>query len=319
MKFHIVALKTLKDLFSIKRTMIFLIVSMLCVYVPTAAFKAGGPQGSPLQFDKMTLAMQTQMFAGIFTIFSFILLAGIPLVFFCFLTCADFICGEKESGTLLLLVSKPIRRYEIVIGKFLAFFLNAVLLESILLLASPLMISYEFSTDPLILDFLAGLIPQVLLYSIFVILIFGSISTALSALFDNKIKVIVGLVALVLFIYFGFTIIRGYAIPYGIYEKYKLYAFDVNYHLGNVYFLFLEQAKDYRLAPEFQAALGQFTGTYETTTGMANLFDRDLMALPPTLKLKGYVNPVVSMLLWLFASAILFSIGLLKFERKEIH
>jgi len=50
------------------------------------------------------------------------------------------------------------------------------------------------------------------------------------------------LVALTILIYFGFSIIRGWTVPLGVYDKYGMNYFDVNYQLGNSYVFFLEQS-----------------------------------------------------------------------------
>ena len=59
-------------------------------------------------------------------IFNFMLLAGLYVVNFLFgamtvLTSVDTIAGEISSGTVQALVSKPVRRWEILLGKWLGF------------------------------------------------------------------------------------------------------------------------------------------------------------------------------------------------------
>ena len=68
-----------------------------------------------------------------------------------------------------------------------------------------------------------------------------------------------------------------------------------------------------------QAALGQLTGVYEVGDTGSNYYDPDLAAMPPSLKLKTYTYPIISLGFWLALSLLIFVGGLLKFERKEIY
>jgi len=154
MMFHAIMIKTLKDMFSIRRSILFIIAVMIVPIIGSGIFNENS------QVSLMTLAMQDQMVVGFFIIISFIWIAGIPLVMLAGVTCGDFISKEDADGTLLLLVSKPVRRYEIIIGKFLAFMLSAVLLEAIALLLSALLISGVMESDVYIFSNMLGLIPH---------------------------------------------------------------------------------------------------------------------------------------------------------------
>jgi ABC-type transport system involved in multi-copper enzyme maturation permease subunit len=273
--------------------------------------------GAGFNFDVMSLSMQTQTVAGLFIVLSFIWLAGVPIALLAAFTCANFISKEEADGTLLLLVSKPVRRYEIILGKFLAFLVNMALLELTILLFVSLLLFNLMGIDPFVLDYLLGIVPFIFLYSMFIAFIFGAISTTLSVLSRSSVKIVIALVALVMLIYFGFPfLIRVPAVSSGIYDKYMLYYFDVNYHLGNSYILFLS---NYKISPDFQAAIGQFAGVYETGGPGRIYYDPDLAAMPPSLELKTYSHPFLSMVVWLVLSILIFIGGLFRFERKEIY
>ena len=101
MRFHIVMLKTLKDLFSIKRSLVFLIICLIPVFI----FANVSQREAVFNFKVMTLPMQIQMMNGIFIIMSFIWIAGIPLVLLAAMTCGSFISKEEQDGTCLLYTS----------------------------------------------------------------------------------------------------------------------------------------------------------------------------------------------------------------------
>jgi len=265
----------------------------------------------------MTLPMQIQMMNGIFIIMSFIWIAGIPLVLLAAMTCGSFISKEEQDGTLLLLASKPIRRYEIIIGKFFAFLVSTMILELIAFLLAPLLTFNLLDLDPSALTSMLNMVPSLYLYSLFVTFVFGAISATLSVLSRNRVKVVMVLVALTILIYFGFSIIRGWTVPLGVYDKYGMNYFDVNYQLGNSYVFFLEQS-GVKIMPPIQGILGQFTGVYEATDPEM-VFDPDLGAMPSSLELKKYNTPLVSLSIWLGLAVFLLVAGILKFEKKEIY
>ncbi|MHA1827646.1 MAG: ABC transporter permease, partial [Candidatus Heimdallarchaeaceae archaeon] len=176
MRFHIVMLKTLKDLFSTKRSLVFLIISLIPVFI----FANVSQREAVFNFKVMTLPMQIQMMNGIFIIMSFIWIAGIPLVLLAAMTCGSFISKEEQDGTLLLLASKPIRRYEIIIGKFFAFLVSTMILELIAFLLAPLLTFNLLDLDPSALTSMLNMVPSLYLYSLFVTFVFGAISATLS-------------------------------------------------------------------------------------------------------------------------------------------
>jgi ABC-type transport system involved in multi-copper enzyme maturation permease subunit len=267
-------------------------------------------------FDSFTLAMQNQMVMGLFIIMTFLWTAGIPLVLLAAVTCGDFISKEHQDGTLVLLISKPVKRFDIIIGKFVAFMLSTLLLQLIAVLLTVVVIHSSLEADIFILDNMLSLVPSVFAYSIFVALVFGMIATSFSCLFKSRIKAIIVLVALTILIYFGFMTFRGWFIALGYYKVSGFSYLDVNYHLGNTYLYFL-QSSGFRLMPIYQGILGQFTGTFEASDP-GKLFDADLRAMPPTLEPKNYNSPFMSLIIWLILASVILAFGILRFERKEI-
>jgi ABC-2 type transport system permease protein len=251
----------------------------------------------------------------IYIILVFIWVAGIPLALLAAVTCGSFISKEEEDGTLLLLVSKPVRRYEIVLGKFLAFVVNMLILQSLLILMTPLLLYWMLPIDPFVFDVMAGFAPSFIMYSLFVSLAFGALATALSCISRSRTKTIMVLVALVIAVFFGFMLFRGWMDAAGLYDAYGP-SIDVNYHLGNSYMLFLEST-GYRMSPTLQAVLGSFTGTFDAADP-GKLYDTDLGAMYTSLPSKDYASPLASMLLWLGASLALLVVGVFRLQKREI-
>jgi ABC-type transport system involved in multi-copper enzyme maturation permease subunit len=303
-------LKTMRDLFSIRRTILYLIAVMILVFAASGMLSSEDGVG----LSEMTLAMQNQMVMGLFIILSFMWLAGIPLAMLAAETCGDSISKEDQDGTLLLLVSKPVARSEIILGKFMAFVLTTLLLEIIVLLLSPVIMSAVMGIDIYIFNNMLTLIPSIFIYSIFVTFIFGAIATAFSAIFRSWIKTMMILVGIIILVFFGFMMLRTWLGP--IYETYYLNFMDVNYHLGNAYLFFVESS-GVKLIPTYQGIMGQFTGTYDAAD-IGKLFDRDTGAMPPALPPKNYYTPMTSIIIWAFIALALLALGMLKFQKKEI-
>ncbi len=314
MRFHVIMFKTLRDLFSVRRSVLYLIAIAIPVVFGSYMF-VNNPFGD-FSLSEMGLLMQNQMVGSFFVIMSFMWIAGLPLAFLSIATCGDFVSKEQQDGTLLVLVSKPVRRYEIILGKFLAFMVNVALLEAVAFLLSLSLVSSIMNLDTYILNQLLSILPVLFLYSLLVAFVFSSLATAFSSFSRNRIKTLIALVGITILIFFGFTVIRNWTVEYGIYEGYGLNYLDVNYHLGNAY-VFLLDSSGMRLMPISQGVLGMFTGVYDLVD-FAKLLDRDIGAFPPSLEKKNYVHPVGSISLWPALAVVLLLAGMITLERREI-
>ena len=311
MRFHAVMLKTLGDLFSLRRSLLYLALVLIATVVI-----CGIISGQELfAFDSMTMATQVQMVTMIYIVLAFMWIGGIPLALMATVTCGDFISKEEDEGTLLLLASKPVGRHEVVIGKFLAFMINIFALQAAVVFLAPLLLYWMLPIDPLVLDTMAGLAPAMLMYSLFVALTFGAFGTALSCISRSRTKTIIALVSLTIAVFFGFMMFRGWMVAADIYDSYGPWV-DVNYHLGNSFLLFMDST-GYRMTPPLQATLGTFTGTYDATDP-GKLYDRDLGAMFTSIEPRDYATPAGSIALWLLLTLGLLFLGILRFRAREI-
>ncbi len=261
----------------------------------------------------MTLANQTQTVVMFYLILVFVWIAGMPLILSASVTCGDSITKEEQDGTLLLLVSKPVRKPEIVIGKYLAFIINVMILELIAIILTPLIMYWILPIDPEVLDTMAGLIPSMIFYAFFITITFGALAMSLSCISRSRFKTIMPLVALTIGIFLGFMFFRGFMISANVYDPYVVWS-DVNYHMGNSYIYFLE-GSDYRMTPLDQASISMITGTFSSG---GSSFDSDIGAMSPSLSSTNYVSQSLSIVGWLIFTFIMLIVGIIRFQKREI-
>ena len=169
--------------------------------------------------------------------------------------------------------------------------------------------------DPAVLDSIAGLIPAIILYSMFIAVTFGALATALSCISKSRFKTIMIIVGITMAVFLGFMVFRGFMSGASIYDPYVVWA-DVNYHMGNSYLSFIDST-GYRMAPTLQATLGMFTGTY-SAADPSMLFDVDIGAMFPSIPRTDYVSPLLSLFGWFIFTITLLFFGIFRFQRREI-
>jgi ABC-type transport system involved in multi-copper enzyme maturation permease subunit len=306
MRFQVILEKTLDDLMKLKRMAILVVLgaalTVLMVYL----------MGSE---ENMSLEMRTQMVLDYFTLFVFLWTTGFVLAMTVATTAAGFIAKEHDDGTLLLLVTKPINRFEIVLGKFLALMISSLLLQGVTLCGCVVVLWALLSLDPYTVEALLGLLPWMFLYSVLVILIFGAMAVALSTLMRSRVKIMLILMVVVMLTFFIGMMPRTVLSTY--YAEFYLYYGDLGYHLGNTYVLLLDQSEDWRMIPSNQVMMAAFSGTYPFSPEGA--YDPDVNAWPPTLGLTNYVQPAISLLIWLAVIGGGLALSAVAMRRKEVY
>jgi len=309
MRFQIVLSKTLNDLMSLRRTVALVLLGLS---VPVALAIIAWRE-SP-QVSEMSLEMQIHYVINNFSIALFMWVAGLFLAVTVATTAAGFIAKEDSEGTLLLMVSKPIDRFEIVLGKFLALVISSMALQALILLLSVAIFWIVLPLDPDTFRALVKLIPWMFLYSIIVTIAFGAIATAFSVLMKSRVKIMLVLMIIIMVVFFIGMVVRTTS-PQA-YEDYRLYYPDLGYHLGNSFGLFVDRVESGKVLPESQALLGTFAGTYRS---VEQSFDPDIGAMPGSLEATGYVSPAVSLAIWLAISAAALWLAAIAIKRKEVH
>jgi ABC-type transport system involved in multi-copper enzyme maturation permease subunit len=231
---------------------------------------------------------------------------------------AGLIADEVDRGTMLILVSKPISRVQIFLGKFLAVLLFGALMSVISIYTLGWLIVWLLSGN---IDHFLAMLPFLnffVLFSFFLDLIFVSIAMALSSIMKKGKKVGGIIILIVIMTYFGFFMIRMASMD--TYTKYYLYYVDIGYHLGNVFVFLNSTFNIFPNSSTWQMFFSLFTGVYQFNIfgGGGSMVDSsqgiDLGGYP----INTYVAPVVSFILWVSISILLLLYGLYKLQRKEI-
>lgn len=307
MRFQVIMEKTLDDLMSIRRTILLVLLG-----TALTVLLVGGLSG--IDAD-MSLEMQTQTLLDYFTLFVFLWTSGFFLTMAVATTAAGFISKEHDEGTLLILVSKPINRFEIVLGKFLALVINSLIIQGLILCLSVLSLWGMLSLDPYTVQALLSLLPWVFLYSVLVVLVFGSIAVALSTLMRSRVKIMLILMVIIMLSFFIGIVPR--AVFPDAYETYYLCYADLGYHLGNTYVLLLDQSGSWGMMPSNQIMMAAFTGTYPFSP--EGSYDPDIGSWPSSLELTNYVQPLVSLALWVVVSIAAIALSGFAMRRKEVY
>ncbi|MHA1504984.1 MAG: ABC transporter permease subunit, partial [Candidatus Heimdallarchaeota archaeon] len=163
--------KTFKEMLSWKRVVPFFLLSFIFPFI----FSIVVAGDMTYILADMSIDFQISTVVSYFAFFSFFWNSGILIWLFGGLTAATFISGEENNGTLVFLLTKPIRRSTVFFGKLLGFFLNLALLEFFSLVLSLTTICTIFQASMTV--FLWGLyymIP-IFIYTLLMILIVGII------------------------------------------------------------------------------------------------------------------------------------------------
>lgn len=310
MGFRAMVRKTLIDLTGWRRSLVLFVVGLLVPVITAFVWR------SELRNAGLAPPMETYVVLKHFIGISFIWTAGFFLAFAVVTSAAGAISKEAGDGTLLTLVSKPISRRQIVLGKLAGIVSHAVLTVAVLLLVQAALLWIMLPIEaPTYLALLAA-IPWVLLYSLLVVLVFASIGLALSSLIDNQVVVTVLACSAILFLFlFGPTLGAWFSMNQNSYEKNHLYLIDGAYQFGNAFAPAMEQALGGEmLPPEEMDEIKYFAGIFEG--GRAAGAGSSQYYYPG--QLANYVAPAVSAVLLMVLAAGCTTVAVVVTERKDV-
>ncbi len=290
-----------------------LLVAYFLPFLAIGGFLAlGFANNLPDDIAALPLAQQEALLFDTYAALSFFWGVGIPLLVVGAILSANTLALEAERGTLRILLSKPIRRWEVVVGTFLAILAFSLLmaLASMLLVGVALYLLSEASAAA-IGGGIFALVPGNLVFAVFVSIVAAGLGTALAVLTQNRLRTALGGVVLPV-LYFAFLPIRALGGP--SYEEYYLYIVDVSYHFGHA-FVLAHEAVGSGFTPETQASLAIWTGVYDPKRP---LVDPLLGGMPTSLDPVGYVPPVASLVGLLVVSLGLFGFALYRFEHMDV-
>lgn len=225
---------------------------------------------------------------------------------------APLISEEVDSGTLLILISKPITRVHLFLGKFLALILYGVLLSLVGLFTigwgATLITSGNINHFIALIPFLIAMF----FYSVFVLFLFGSISMAFSSIYEKPRMATIITALLIIFVFLGFLMIRIF--PGSIYSTFQLYHVDLGYHLANVFVFFIETFEAIPPSFTWHSAFGIYAGIFT----QQSVVDPDQGINLGGLTKTNYYHPIASLLIWIGIALILLIFGLMRLRKREI-
>ncbi|WP_165875355.1 ABC transporter permease [Natrarchaeobius chitinivorans] len=206
-----------------------------------------------------TLAQQETWLHETFILMSVFLGVAIPLLALCAVFCAITLATECERGSLRILLSKPVKRWEVLLGTFFAIVSFATLVGLVNLLVTAIML-VEFAdiNSAAIQGSVFSLLPANLVFAMFGASVVTATGLALAVFTKDRLQTTLG--ALVIpALYFLFVPVRIFG--QDMYENFHLYLFDVSYHFGHV-FVVIYRAINGTVPSETKEGLVVFTGVY---------------------------------------------------------
>lgn len=301
----IVVKKTYQDLTSFKRFIISLILMMLFPIIFLAFPLTINFNSISVQHASAAIAIQI-----IFPLWFWTL--GIALICIVGTSGASLISEEVHSGSMLILVSKPITRIKIFLGKYIGLFLYGAILSFLAVFILGWIAVLRYSAN---IQHFFGLIPFLIasyIYSLVILLIFCSITLALSSIVKRPRNAALGVLLLVIFSFIGMMVLKTFIADY--YDDFYIYTFDLGYHLGNIYVGFMEVFNAIPPVAEWQQWFGIMTGVYDITSPT----DPDQDINPGGMTKNDYVYTWVSLLVWIGIAVFLLIYGLISLKKREI-
>ena len=257
----------------------------------------------------LPVAEQGVYMFGAFLAMSHLWALGIGLLLFGAVAGANTLAREAERGTLRIVLSKQVRRWEVLLGTFvgITLFVGLVGVANALVGAVALFWFSDVSAAALevgVFDALSGTVA----YALFVGGFVASLSLALSVFTKNRLQTALGLLV-VPALYFALSVARLFGPEF--YEDNALYLADMSYHFGNA-FVVIHEAIGGDLPVEAQQALSIFSGVYDLPSG------ENQEALPESLELAGHVDPMVSVSVLVGVAAVSFLVALVEFQRTDL-
>lgn len=304
--------KTIIDLTGWKRMALLTVITI----VPASVIPDYGWRSS----TKWPLQLLTHDAINGLLVVSFVWISGFFLAYFISANTAGSIAKEINDGSMLILIGRTTRR-KIILAKFAALVIVSALMEIILLLLLTLIlrlvIPLNEDTQVALLKALLWLIP----YSIIIVLFFGAISMALSALTTRLVPIMIILSCLIMGSFLVGPVVRQVwpSIDNSSYVRYHMYSVDPSYHLSNTFAVFQKQASEGRIPPISSTyAIWLSGGGVLQPASPITTIGQEMEFYYPV-KPIGHVNPLVSMAVLLLVSAVALGAAVFIVDHKDIN
>ena len=206
---------------------------------------------------------------NIYSLFAFMIIAGILIWVICSNCATGLFASEIHEGTMRLLLSKEISRFNLVLSKILGMLLGSFvyLINSFSIFMLIFCLFTNVEKDILLLIIKATIL--FIIYGIVVIFIVGGVGAFLSSVFKKKVPAILIMICLGGLIFGIIPILRIILISQGYYSQFHLYFLDINYHFGLIFKNFLSMLGDLSLSQNVNQLFTIFTNLY--TQGMGDI------------------------------------------------
>lgn len=314
MAFLVILRRTLVDLTSLKGNLAILIIG---VGISTLLSLAWGLNYGGATSDEM----QTVDIVGYFLTISFMWSAGFFLAIVVSVKGAGLIARESSEGTLTLLVSRPINRWQILAGKFVALVLYGVMLDLIILLLSASILSFiKPVTDDTLVVLLSAVL-RLLPYILLITILFGSISIFFSTITSRRIA-ITAILCVIVAVIFYFSPMITMMITYSDVNGADNFAYlNLGGYLGNIYIAVVQSIEGGHIVEVLYRNLQIHTIGIEPSTislpiiGYSDLaIDSAHYPFDPVLRL----SPIISLVIWLSIIVLCLGTAFRTIERKQV-
>jgi ABC-2 type transport system permease protein len=256
---------------------------------------------------EMTITEQEERLYASYVAMAYLWGIGIPLLVYGGILNALTLAKEAENGTLGLLLSKPIKRREVLLASFAAVVVVMALVATANLLLVGLFLYVHSGVSGAAIE--AGIfaaLPAAVVTGVLFALFITAFGTLLAVLTRDRLRTAVGVLAIPA-LFLAFMIFRLFASD--IYSDYGMYIVDINHHFGSAYVYLLETLGT-PLDLQAEQQLSIWTGAYEYKGGTAE-------ELPESFELLGF-DPAISAGLLVVGAILLLGVASYRFERLDL-
>lgn len=258
------------------------------------------------------IAAQEQALLNDYSRMAFVWLVTFPMVFIAVVT-ARSVAGEHERGTLRVLLSKPVRRSEVLLGQYLAITAVGWLVMLVgLFVGAVALVLFAEPSDSAIQGGLLAFVPATAVYALVVAAVTAAVGTLIGVLTRSRLKTVI-LTSLLPVTFLGFVFAK-FLLSDDLYEQYFLYLPDVNYHLG-VLFAVVHDLLGGGFDPSTAERLDTVSGAFD---GGGAWEDPLLEGFVGSIPLAGHVPTVVSVVGLLALGVASLGLALWRFERMDV-
>jgi ABC-2 type transport system permease protein len=258
--------------------------------------------------SELPLAQQELQLLASYVTVSWIWGVGIPILVLGAVFGANSLAKEAETGTLRMLLSKPIRRWEVLVGVFVGNVLSLFLVGIASMLLMAVALYQQSGTAAAALNGgVFAILPENVLLLGFVSVLVSALGVAVSVVTQSRLQTVLGGLSLSVS-FFTLWLVRLINRP--LYEEYRLYLLDMSYHLGNVYAL-VHATVGESLSTEVKLVFGNLSGLYDLEGAGSN-------GPPESVELAGYVDPIVSLAGLSVLAVGLLAVAIYRFEQLDI-